>query len=65
MGDGVDGARGRLGQCAAERGRMAVLQDHAARAEGRRRAEDGPDILRVGDLVEHDQDPAGGTGEIV
>ena len=36
-------------------GRVAVLGDEAERAERRRRAQDRADVVRIGDLVEHDQ----------
>ena len=35
--------------------RVAVLGDHRRHAERRGRAQDGADVARVGDLVEHDQ----------
>ena len=37
---------------------MAVLRDDPDRAERRRRAQDRADIMRIGDLVEHQQHPA-------
>ena len=39
------------------RRRVPVLGDQAERVEGRRRAQDRADIVRIGDLVEHDQGP--------
>ncbi len=38
---------------------MALLEDHAAGPERRRRTKDGADILRVGHLVEHQHHRAG------
>ena len=52
---------GRLGERAVERRAVPARHDHARRAEHRRRAQDGTDIVRVGHLVEHHDRPAGGT----
>ena len=55
----LERARGRLGQRAVERRAVAARHDEAGRAEHRRRAQDGADVVRVGHLVEHDDGPAG------
>jgi hypothetical protein len=45
---------------------MTASHDEAARAEDRRRAEDGADVMRVGHLVENDEGPAvGGLRQIL
>ena len=46
-----------LGERAGLLRRVAVLGDHRRHAERRGRAQDGADVARVGDLVEHDQRP--------
>ena len=48
-------ARCRLGQRAAERRAVAASHDQPGRAEHCGRAQDGADVVRVGDLVEHDE----------
>ena len=59
-------ARRGLGQRAAFARRMAILGDDADRPERRGGAEDRADIMRVGDLVEHQQGGAfGRVGEDV
>ena len=55
----LERAGGRLGQRAVERRAVAARHDEAAGAERRGRAQDGADVVRVGDLVEHDEGPAG------
>ena len=54
----LERARGRLGERAVERRAVAAGHDEAGRAERRARAQDGADVVRVGDLVEHDDGPA-------
>ena len=54
----LERARGRLGQRAVERRAVAARHDEAGGAEHGGRAQDGADVVRVGDLVEHDQRPA-------
>ncbi len=44
---------------------MAVLDHHAARAEGGGGAQDGADVLRVGDLVQHQDHSLGGPGDVL
>ena len=51
-------ARG-FGEHAGERRAVPLGQDEAACAESRRRAQSGADILRVGDLIEHEQNTVG------
>jgi hypothetical protein len=51
-------ARG-FGEHAGERRAVPLGQDEAACAESRRRAQCGADILRVGDLIEHEQNTVG------
>ncbi len=53
-----------LGQGAGEGGRMAVLHDDAARAEGQGRAEDGADVLRVRQLIQHNDDAFSRFGQV-
>ena len=51
----LESARCGLGEDAALGRRMAVLGDDPDRSEGRGRAQDRADIMRVGDLVEDEQ----------
>ena len=53
--DGLQRTGRGLGERAGLLGRVAVLGDHRRHAERRGRAQDGADVARVGDLVEHDQ----------
>ena len=52
----LERARGCLGQHAGHRRRAVLRHQHGQRAEGGGRAQDGADIVRVGHLVEHDND---------
>ncbi len=62
--DDFERPRGGLGQHAGVGRRMAVGNDHAGGAEGRRRAQDGADIVRVGHLVEgQDQGVVAAAGQ--
>ena len=61
----VDRARGRLGQGAAERRGVTLLQDHPASAERGGAAKHRPDILGIGHLVQHHQEPGRRLGEFV
>ena len=58
-GHDIERAARRLGERAGEGGRMPLRQHDARRPEGSGGAQYGADILRVGDLVEHEQDALG------
>ena len=64
-GQAFGGAGRGLGQRSGQRRAVPVLNDDAACAEGERRAKDGADILRIGQLVQHDEDAARRMGQIV
>ena len=55
---GVERAGGSLGQCAGCRRRAVLSDNDGIGAERRRRAQDRTDIVRIADLVEHDDDRA-------
>ena len=57
-GHGLERAAGGLGERAGFGRRVAVLGDDAERVERGGRAQDRADIVRIGDLVEHQQRPA-------
>ncbi|GAA0388696.1 hypothetical protein GCM10009093_14250 [Brevundimonas terrae] len=44
---------------------MAILHNYTARTKGEGRAEDGTDVLRIGQLVQHDQNPFSRFGQIL
>ena len=54
-GNNVERAARRFGQRASERRAVPVMQHETNRPEGRSRAQDRADILRVCDLIEHDE----------
>ena len=56
---------GGLGEHAGLGGGVALGADDGAGAEGGGRAQDGPDIVGVGDLVEHQEGGLGGVGQAV
>ena len=58
----VQRARGGLGDRAAELGAAALRQHHRAHLERGRRAQDRADVVRVGDLVEQEDQVAAGLG---
>ena len=57
-GDQLQGAGGRLGKGAVLGRAVAGGGDHCQRTKGRSGAQDGPAVLRIGDLVQGQQDPA-------
>ena len=70
IGDGdqrhqLERAGGGLGEDAGLGGGVALGADHGAGAEGGGRAQDGPDIVGIGDLVEHQQGGLLGVGQAV
>ena len=64
MGQAFGGADRRLGQGARQSRGVAVLHDDSPCAEGQGRAEDGADILGVGQLVQHDDDAFSRFGQV-
>ena len=54
-GNVLECARRRLGERACQRRAVPARHDEAAGGEHRRRSQDRPDVMRVGDLIEHDQ----------
>ena len=54
-----------LGQGSGQGGGVTVLHNDPARAEGQGRAEDGPHVLGVGQLVQHDDHALRGFGQVL
>ncbi len=64
-GDHVRCAGGRLGQGAGEGRGVPVLDHHPAGPEGGGRAQDGADVLGIGDLVQHQDHALGRPGDVL